>query len=381
MLTRPLALAPEPGGPQVVGEPSGPAEAFGIHAGMRLGEALARCPGLGLIPPDSARADAEWEQALRRLEAVGAAVESARPGEAFFEAKGLRSLWGGSLEGVLAKARRSLARPVRLAAGPTRLCAYAGALRARPRRGPVIVPAGAGRAFLAPLAVGLLRDRLSGDWERVNVPDTLERLGVRTLGELAALPDAEVADRFGAPGLRALGMARAEPERLRPRHRHADVAERLELPDACSGPQLERALMLLVDRLLANPARGGRSLRRLRLAARLAGGGSWRAEVTLRLASAERERLRLALVPKLQELPSPAASLGLRALELGPLAHDQPTLDRSSEELRRERLTEAVRQVRAAAGREAVLRVLELDPNSRVPERRVTMTPFPEEQR
>src|SRR5207244_11224155 len=44
LLTRPLALAPEPGGPQVVGETSGPAAAFGVHAGMRLGEARARCP-------------------------------------------------------------------------------------------------------------------------------------------------------------------------------------------------------------------------------------------------------------------------------------------------------------------------------------------------
>jgi len=37
LLFRPMALAPEPGGPQVVGEASGPAEAFGVHAGMRLG--------------------------------------------------------------------------------------------------------------------------------------------------------------------------------------------------------------------------------------------------------------------------------------------------------------------------------------------------------
>src|SRR5919108_556790 len=53
MLGRPVALAPEPGGPQVVGEVSGAAEAFGIHDGMRLGEALARCPFLALVPPDA----------------------------------------------------------------------------------------------------------------------------------------------------------------------------------------------------------------------------------------------------------------------------------------------------------------------------------------
>ena len=159
LLSRPLALAPEPGGPQVVGETSGPAEAFGVRAGMRLGEALARCPELALVPPDPERAEAAWEEALRRLEGIGAAVEPGRPGEAFFEAAGLRGLWGGSLEGVLRRARKAIGPSVRLGAGQTRLCAYAAALRARPRRAPVIVPAAMTRAFLAPLPVGLLRDR------------------------------------------------------------------------------------------------------------------------------------------------------------------------------------------------------------------------------
>jgi protein ImuB len=90
LLLRPMALAPEPGGPQVVGEASGPAEAFGVHTGMRLGEALARCPDLALVPPDPERAEAAWEDALLRLEGIGAAVEPGRPGDAFFKAGGLR---------------------------------------------------------------------------------------------------------------------------------------------------------------------------------------------------------------------------------------------------------------------------------------------------
>jgi protein ImuB len=45
-------------------------------------------------------------------------------------------------------------------------------------------------------------------------------------------------------------------------------------------------------------------------------------------------------------------------------------------ELRRERLGEAVRQARAAGGRDAVLRVLDVDPRSRIPERRTMLTPF-----
>jgi protein ImuB len=378
LLRRPVALAPEPGGPQVIGDASGPAEAFGIRAGMALGEALARCPSLALVPPDVERAEALWEKALGRLEGIGAAVEPGRPGEAFFEADGLRGLWGGRVEEVLLRARRAVGRSARVGAGPTRLCAYAAALRSRPRRPPVVVSPATARAFLAPLPIAILGDRLEDRWERAHLPCTLERLGVGTLGQLAALPGDAVADRFGEPGLRALRMARGEEEPLRPRRPTEPLVEELELPEAASGRQLERALELLVDRLLARPTRRGRSLRHLRLAARLAGGGSWRSEVTLREASADPQRLRLALSPRLEGLPGPAVSLSVRALRMGPPAHEQPTLRPSPAERRRERLGEAVRQARAAAGRDAVMRVLEVDPESRVPERRALLTPFPD---
>src|ERR687887_1695744 len=86
LLVEPVALAPEPGGPQMVGEVSAAAEAFGLHAGMRLGEALARCPGLRLVPPDPDGVRRLWSALLDRLEGIGASVESDRAGQAFFEA-------------------------------------------------------------------------------------------------------------------------------------------------------------------------------------------------------------------------------------------------------------------------------------------------------
>src|SRR4051812_38475358 len=95
LLREPAALAPAPGEAQLIGEASGAAEAFGVRAGLGLGEALARCPELALVPPDPERAAGLWEEALRRLEGIGAAPESERPGEAFFAAGGLRGLHGG----------------------------------------------------------------------------------------------------------------------------------------------------------------------------------------------------------------------------------------------------------------------------------------------
>jgi protein ImuB len=378
MMARPVAIAPDPGGVQVIGDASGAAEAFGVVAGMRLGEALGRCPALALVPADPQRAEEAWEESLATLEGIGAAVESRRPGEAFFGLDGLRALWGRP-ERALERARRLLGQGVRLGAGPTRLCALAAALRSRPRRRAAIVSEREARTFLASLEVAVLRDRMGDEWTGVNLVDTLERLGVRTLGELASLPRDAVADRFGEPGLRALGMSRGVEEPLRPRQPRAELREEIELHDAATAGQLDRALELLVDRLLANPLRRGRSFRRLRIEARLAGGGGWRIEAPTRQATANRERLLLVLQPKLDLLPAPAIKLALRGLELGEAPPRQPTLQADESEERRGRVSEAVRHARAAAGRGAVLRLLEVDPGADVPERWATLTPFPED--
>ena len=376
LLSEPVALGPPPGGVQAVGEVTPAAEAFGVRAGMRMGEALARCPELRLVPPDPEAVRARWAEVLDRLERIGAAPESDRAGEAYFEADGLRGIHGGHLEGVIAAARRAVGRRARLGVGPSRFVAYAAALRARPRGGPQVVPAGAARAFLAPLEVGSLRARP----ELAELPDVLERLGVRTLGQLAALPAPSIAERFGHPGLLALDLAHGRDTPLAPRRPPEPVVERLELPEAASGMQLERALALLVARVLARPERRGRTLRALALTARFVEGGTWRAQATLRQASADPERVRLALAPRLAELPAPAESLAIEVEAFGPPAHDQERLvhdEESAAAVRRARLGEAVRQARAAAGEAAALRALEVDPGSRVPERRAVLAPFP----
>src|SRR5690242_1503238 len=276
VLARPAALAPEPGAAQLIGEVSPAAEKFGLRAGMRLGEALSRCPELVLIPPDPERADRSWEEALRRLEGVGAEVESGRAGEAFFEAGALEELYGG-IEGVLRRARQETGRSARFGVGPRRFCAYVAA-----KTSGGIVPDRGAREFLDPMPVSLFCGRLGPDEEADDLPNELERLGISTLGRLAGLPRDAVADRFGRLGLRALRLAQGEDEPLRPRQVREPLAVELELPEALTGQQLERALELLIARLLAHRGRRGRMLRALRLSARLAAGGGWRRQVALR---------------------------------------------------------------------------------------------------
>ncbi len=376
MLSQPAALTPRPGGEQSIGEVTGAAEAFGVRPAMPLSEALARCPALVLVPPDPGRAETLWERSLQRLEGIGAEVEPAHAGEAFFSVDALLRMWGPNPEGVLATAGRAVGSPVRLGAGPTRLCAHAVASTARARSRPTVISAAMARSWLQPLPVSLLRERLPGPpAEASRLVQTLERLGVTTLGDLAGLPRIAVADRFGTLGLRALDLASGADAPLRPRRPHEELVQAIGLPEAAYGTQLDRALELLIERLVADPRRRGRSIRTLRLEARLAGGGSWQADVPMRSATTSAERIMLATGPKLEALPAPAATLALRAVELGPEDALQSTLTGDDSERRRELLSEAVRQARATAGRDALLRVVEVDPDSRIPERRAMLVP------
>src|SRR5918994_1486695 len=350
LLSEPAALAPEAGREQVVGEVSAPAEAFGIVRGMRLGEAMSRCPGLRLVAPDPQGGRSLWGTVLDRLRGDGA---------------------GGG-----AAARRALGAGARFGAAPSRFAAHAAALQVRPRRGRhwhVVQEKGV-RDFLAPLPVALLRTRP----ELQALPEVLERLGIRTLRELAALSSRAVAERFGHPGLLAVDLSRGRDTPLEPRRPFEPVVERLDLPEAASGPQLERGLELLIARVLARRERRGRSLRALAVSARFVAGGTWRNAVTLRHASADPARIRLALAQKLAELPAPSESLALEVEAFGPPAQDQGRLLDEADSVRKARLGEAVRQARQAAGADAALRVLDVDPDSRIPERRTVLAPFPD---
>ena len=433
-----VALAPELGREPVIGEASAAAEAYGVRAGLRLGEALARCPTLRLVAPDPAGVADAWDRALTALEGIGAAVEPGRPGVAWFDARGLRRLHGGDVEGVIAAARRALAgarlgrtagtprssaggtprpdaagapRPpgaagalhpgararvtpfrspplvfsARFGAGPSRFAALVAATRARARR-PEIAPSGPAllAAYLAPAPVTLLGLRAeaggpAGEEEGAALaalPEALARFGVRTLGELAQLPRAALADRFGRAGPLARDLSRGRDTPLRPRTAAERLEEALELPESASGPQLERALGLLIDRVLARRERRGRTLRAVVLSAALVEGGTWRARITFREALADPRRMRLVLIPRLADLPAPADALRLRVEGFGPPAGDQRSLLAEPAAIRAARLREAVRQARSVAGPDAALRILPVDPGSRVPERRLALAPW-----
>jgi hypothetical protein len=163
---------------------------------------------------------------------------------------------------------------------------------------------------------------------------------------------------------------------VRGRRPPAEIVETLEFPEVVGNElTLRRALAVLVDRALARPERNERFVRKVALAARLVGGASWRRTLTLREPALERDRIRIALGPKLAELPAPVLELRLELVELTESVGQQLALVEPAGAEARTRLKEGLRQVRASTGGGSVCTVVEVAPWSRIPEARALFVP------
>ena len=97
--------------------------------------------------------------------------------------------------------------------------------------------------------------------------------------------------------------------------------------------------------------------------------------MTLRDATAELRRLRVALGPKLQELPAPVVELRLEVVQLAEHTGMQLALVEPAGEEANVRLREGLKQVRASTGSGSVCTVVEVAPWSRIPETRALVVP------
>jgi protein ImuB len=195
------------------------AAAEGVRQGHRRREAQRICPSLRIIDHDPARDGREFEAAVRSVAAMVPRLETTEPGMLTFLARGPARYFGGEhsmaerVGALMMSAIPSLAPAPDLGPsscqfgigiGDGRFTAGVAARHsARRTTGagaqPIVVDPGVGAtaAFLAPLPVSLLRDVAGVEPEFV---DLLHRLGVRTLGSLAALPAADLLARFGPTG-------------------------------------------------------------------------------------------------------------------------------------------------------------------------------------
>jgi protein ImuB len=172
----------------------------GVAPGMAEAEARARCPGLVRRAFAPAQVSSARHALLDAALAVSPRVEDAGPGEVYVDTAGLGRLLGDlpAIGARLIRQAQAVGLPARVALARSRAVARI-AVKAMPAAVVVVLPAQEG-AMLAPASLGLLD-------LPAEVDATLARWGVRTLGELAALPRVELGKRLGPAGLRAHDLA------------------------------------------------------------------------------------------------------------------------------------------------------------------------------
>jgi protein ImuB len=291
-----VVLGGRPWDPGAVLDRSLAAGALGVHRGQPLGMAHSLAPEASFLPLDAASLAGPLEVGLEALGALAPAVEGevdpAAPsfGRVFVGIEGLARLWGD--ESALLRRALDLAAPYlpgtpRTGIGNTRFGAAVAA-----RVGGAAIPAGGWRteaAFLAPLPLGLLP-------ASTRTHDRLRVLGLRRMGELAALDRSAVVARFGAEGAELHDLVRGLDRRpLRPRRPVQRLRAEAELEPAV---ETLEPLRFVLHHLCATLCE--------QLAAR--GAGAARATLTLSL---EHRGAEPALVAYHQALPEPAAAAGL----------------------------------------------------------------------
>jgi protein ImuB len=192
---------------------SAAARAFGVRRGLRRREAAARCPQLHVATADADRDARFFEGVIAAVDELVPRAEVLRPGLLVLPVRGAARYFGSEQQ----VAERLIdAVAVSSTAGAECQVGVADQLSTAvfaARAGRIIKP-GEDAKFLSALSIRQLATEpsLSGPG-REELTDLLWRLGIRTIGQFAALSSTDVASRFGADGCSAHRFARGEPER------------------------------------------------------------------------------------------------------------------------------------------------------------------------
>ena len=353
----------------------------GVKPGMTVSQAIGLCPTLRLIEPDPVHYDERFTHLLSALSEVSPVVEPGELGLAYVGTDGLEGIFGSPGK-ILEAIRRTFGLPdgrtVRLGWGSGKFVAWVAASRSKPDEA-VIVPAGAERKFLAYQPIAVLP--LDTDIHR-----RLRQLNIRTLGALAAIPEAAVSAQFGDVGKHLWRLAAgriAEP-----------VVGRVTLEPIVATltfftPVGERELLVhaleqLIARALNHPRRIGWRVHAVRLRADLEGaaGGSWLASILLKDPTADGDRIAAPLKVRLEQSPPTGAverlvleftAFAPGTAELQLFARDAAAAARAGQQ---RALRHAAREVRMRVQRANLYHVIEVQPWSRLPERRYALIDY-----
>jgi len=359
-----IGRAPEGGEAVVVRACSAEAALAGLAPGFPAHAVSQRCPAAQVLPFDALHYRQRFGEVLLALDALTPRIEP-EPLEVFY--LDLRPETGGPAVDV--EALRALIPapfPVRLGLAPGKFTARAAAHFATAVR-PVEVTEAEREVFLRDVPAALLP--VSPETAR-----RLDLLGLRTLGRLRRLPRSALLAQFGQEGERVHRLACGEDrEPLIPFLAPPVLRETLEFPmPAPTAAHFGMALHQLLERVCNRPERRGRGIRQVRLEAQMEDGRRWERVLTLRRPHEDWHSI-FAEVHRRLESARPVGAFTTLTVELTAFAarlDTQPLLFPDEQQHRRERLAHELAQLWERRGRSSVFRIVEVEPWSRLPEKR-----------
>ena len=367
---RPVIITESSGSRQAVLDSS--REAAGITPGMPLQEALSRCKGALLLQADESYYHAAFDRVIASLSQRSPLVERAQLGCAYVGLDGLEAMYGGQsrLISSLLQAVSSRYSP-RIGVASGKFPAYVAALASDGSQA-TRVPDDNAAGFLQRFPVDLLP--LSWD-QKVR----MRRFGIATLGQLASLSVSSVQAQFGPEGRVAWELANGIDTAPLVSYKYQEVvSEYLAFPSpATTLHAVLVALETLLGRAFASPALGGRYARTATLEAAILHRPPWTRRFAFKQAVNSKDRAFFALRGML-ESASMSGPLEDMRLTLSGLTGDSGVQSSLFSDVRRQQqLKEMMGQLEARLGRRPpIYRVRQVEPWSRIPERRQALVQF-----
>ncbi|HEX4710312.1 DUF6504 family protein [Phenylobacterium sp.] len=335
---------------------------LGLHPGQKATDAMA-------LVPELTTAEAEPEADAAALTALvdwcvrfSPAVAADAPDGLFLEVTGVDHLWGGEMEMLADFRSRLIANglPFRCAIADTPGAAWA---LAHFGEDGTIAPPGEQAPFLAPLPPAAMR--LSTEtWAQI------ERLGLRQVGQLMAIPRAPFARRFGRAALTRLDQALGrEKEALTFRRPPTPWFARLAFAEPISAPEdMARVTFDVAAKLCARLETEGQGARRFEVCFHRLDGKALPLEIGLSLPGRDARRIAKLFGPKLETVDPgfgiEVVTLAAHAVE--PISGRQARLDNAREATVEEGLAPLVDRLANRLGEERVWRAVPVE--SHVPE-------------
>lgn len=207
---RPVIVGADPRGRGVVSAASYEARRFGVHSAMPIGRASRLCPEGVFLPVDMDKYAGVSREIMAVLAGFTPLVEPLSIDEAFLDVSASHALHGDGAavaREIKARIRASVRLQASIGVASNKFVAKVASDLRKPD-GLVVVEPGAEAEFLAPLPVSRL-------WGVGRVTGAgLEAMGIRTIGQLALTPAANLDARFGKHGADLLALARGLDARV-----------------------------------------------------------------------------------------------------------------------------------------------------------------------